>query len=724
MKTRLALSLTMVGIMMLGTSDARMNSALSLPTGGGLQSVSPNADFGRIPLYFIPNQGQVDGQVAFYAKTSSYTLWLTEQGLIFDSVRRRAPQGSGGNETQRTKPGLETAPGVFENDTSRLIFIGAAPRPRSTAGRLSGHRVNYFHGNDPAQWRTEIPTSLDVLYPDLYPDIDLSIYGKERAIEYDWIVKPGGRPEAIRFAYRDMRTTRLDREGNIVVETSFGPLVHRKPHSFQDIEGRRIPVDSRFTNLGDNTYGFMIGEYDGRYPLTIDPVILVYSTFLGGAFRDEARSIAVDKAGCAYVAGFTESSHFPLKNPADGSIVNTEAFLTKFAASGTELIYSSFLGGSGADEAYGVAVGSDRSAYVVGRTNSTNFPITSGYCCVPRGGWDIFVAQFSPSGSVLTHSTYWGGTGTDYGFGIAVDAGGAVYVAGCTSSRDIGGYGAFYKDHRGGMWDGYVWKMTRSWKAVFFATYWGGSGDDVIYDIALDDAESVYLTGSTDSDDFPVANAFRSTKKTGKDIFVTKFNPYGDAIAYSTFLGGKGDEEGLAIAVDATRTAYVTGHTTSADFPIKYAYDPIYNGKSSSDWDAFITKFTPSGHSLVFSTYLGGAGSDEGRGIAVLGDGTIYVAGTTYSKNFPLLDPYDSKMEMAPDVFIAKFTAKGEELVFSTYLGGSDSGDWCMDLALHSGGTAFVTGYTHSFNFPLKNAFDHSYNGTGDAFVTRLRYEK
>jgi hypothetical protein len=657
---------------------------------GSGAAVTP--DFSRVPLYFIPNRGQLAGDVLFYAKTPAYTLGATEQGLSF---------------------------GVLT-----LEFVGTRPHPRLSAGRFSGHRVNLFLGNDPSQWRTDIPSSLDILYTGLYPDIDLRVYGKERTIEYDWIVRPGGRPEKIRFAYRETRATRLDRAGNILVETPSGTLLQRKPAGYQEIGGRRVPVDARFADLGSHAYGIQVGDYDARYPLVIDPVVLVYSTYLGGSSRDKAYSVAVDSAGCAYVVGSTESPNFPVKNPADGTLATMDAFLTKFTASGTALVYSTFYGGSGAEEAYGVALGPDKSAYIVGRTSSSNLPVKSAYDPTPNGSWDAFVAKFSPSGNVLRYATYLGGSGIEYGFGIAVDRAGAAYVAGTTMSMNFPVLNAFDNSFNGGAWDGFVTKLARSGSALLYSTYLGGEGDDSIYDIAVDKAKAAYLTGSTTSVEFPTANAFDHTKGTGEDAFVTKLTPGGGGLVYSTYLGGNGDEEeGTAIVVDATGAAYVTGHTNSRNFPVKNAYDPTPNGSSLSDWDAFVTKFTPAGNILVFSTYLGGRMSDDGRGIAVLGNGTVYVAGYTFSDDFPTLKAFDDELDGPPDVFVTGFKADGSHLLYSTYLGGSDSGEWAFDLALHGSGTPYVVGETMSTNFPRKNAFDNTYNGTVDAFVTRLKYK-
>ncbi|MFX0205459.1 MAG: SBBP repeat-containing protein [Candidatus Hodarchaeota archaeon] len=679
--------------------------------------ISP--DYGKIPLYFIPNEGQVDEKALFYAKTSRYTLWLTEEGLVFDSVKR-IKKGENESRLQHPKDRNNPEGFTFERDVSRLVFLNSKKNPEVVPVDRTEHKVNYFIGKDKSKWRTGIQTSGAVLYKELYRDIDLRVYGIEKQIEYDFIVRPGGEVSDIGFEYRDVVRTEIDKDGNLVIETKFGELEHAKPKCYQVIGGEKVDVEARFKKIRTNTYGFNIAEYNRDYELIIDPMVLVYSTYLGGSDYDcdGCRGIAVDLEGAAYVTGWTYSDDFPTQNPIQGTNAGlSDIFITKVSSSGSELVYSTYLGGYYSDEGWGIAVDSQGAAYVAGSTSSDDFPIQNPLQGSRVVGDDIFITKVSSSGSELVYSTYLGGSGHDYGRGIAVDSQGAAYVTGWTSSADFPIQNPI-QGTNAGPYDVFIAKLSSSGAALVYSTYLGGSERDWGMSIAVDSQGAAYVTGWTDSADFPTQNPIQGSNAAGNDIFITKVNSSGSELVYSTYLGGSGSDDGRVIAVDLQGAAYVTGFTNSIDFPTQ---NPI-QGTNAGLSDIFITKVSSSGSELVYSTYLGGSSYDSGWGIAVDSQGAACVAGYTESVNFPTHSPIQGTKAGYYDVFITKVNSSGSALVYSTYLGGSgDDVGW--SIALDSQGAACVAGYTQSSaNFPTQNPIQGNYAGYTDAFIAKLNF--
>jgi hypothetical protein len=631
-------------------------------------------DFGSLPLYFTANRGQVDGRALFYAKAARYTLWLTEEGLVFDSFKSERAEAPSAGKEPYLRPEKRGSRG-YERDVSRLVFLNAAKHPEIVPVDETALKVNYFIGNDPAKWHTAVPTSGAVLYRNIYDRIDLKVYGIESRIEYDWIVRPGGNPRDIRFEYRNMKGMRVDEAGNLLVETGFGELVHKKPAAYQEagaklsVEGRsgngtRVAVESAFKRIGENAYGFEVGAYDAGLELVIDPVVLAYSTYLGGNSDDYGQGIAVDGSGNAYVTGYTLSTNFPTLNQYQTDKANTDVFVTKIdtTKSGNDsLVYSTYLGGSSQDYGYGIAVDGSGNAYVTGYTNSTDFPTLNQYQTDPGdGNWDVFVTKIDTTKSgndSLVYSTYLGGNSLDYGWGIAVDGSGNAYVTGETHSTNFPTLNQYQTDQAS--LDAFVTKIdtTKSGNdSLVYSTYLGGNDWDIGYGIAVDGSGNAYVIGYTASTDFPTLNQYQ-TDQAGDDVFVTKLDTTksgNDSLVYSTYLGGSDYDSGTGIAVDGSGNAYVTGYTYSTNFPTLNQYQT-----DQASTDAFVTKIdtTKSGNaSLVYSTYLGGSNVDEGYGIAVDGSGNAYVTGDTASTDFPTLNQYQTD-QTGWDAFIAKISA-------------------------------------------------------------------
>jgi hypothetical protein len=644
---------------------------LKKPGSHSVVNVQRDALFGSIPLYFIPNKGQVDKSAAFYARTPHYTLWLTAGELVFDS------------------------PGSVTRDVSRLKFLGSNPQPGIIPQEMSEHRVNYCRGKDRSKWLTDIPTSKAVVYKNLFDRIDLKVYGQEKQVEYDWIVKPGADPKAIRFQYQGIAKTQVDGKGNLIVETKSGQLVHKKPVSYQVIEGEKIPVESSFAKAGENAYQFDVANYDHRYELVIDPVVtLAYSTYLNET--EYCSDIAVDGNGCAYVTGLTKSSNFPTANAYDSSYNdNNDAFVTKFSSNGQSLVYSTYLGGSEREEGTGIAVDSNGCAYVTGYTLSEDFPTANSLDSTLNGDCDAFVTKFSSTGNSISYSTYLGGDDWEEGQDLAVDSSGCAYITGETFSDNFPLLDPIQETKgKDAIFSAFVTKISSSGTSMIYSTYLGGSGDAVGLGIAVDGNGNAYLTGWTWSPDFPLQNPFQSTGGIVFYAFVTKFSTSGTSLEYSTYLGGNDsfDTWGYDITVDSNGCAYVTGQTYSQSFPTQNAFQNTLKG----DNDSFVTKFSAAGNTLVYSTYLGGYGEEAGNSIRVDNEGCAYVTGGTGSSDFPILNAYQSQNTGA---FVTKFSAAGNSLVYSTYLGGSGSGialnvDIC-GCGAYVTGSAFVSKLTY-----------------------------
>src|SRR5215212_3658745 len=494
--------------------------------------------YGKLPLSFVPNEGQsTDEAVRYYAQGAGYGFFFTKEGAT-----------------------LSFAEGKGRGHALGLDFLGANPHATLTARKRLPGKVNYLVGDDPAKWQQGLPTHAELLYGGLWPGIDMAARGEGGKLKYEFLLQPGSSVEDVRLAYRGAEGLSVGAGGQLLVRTSLGVLKDAAPVSYQRIGGERVPVESRYKLEGDGSYGFAVGAYDPRYPLVIDPG-LDYSTFLGGTTEDSGVGIAVDGEGRAYVTGTTLSANYPTTPGAFDTTFNgrEDAFVTKLNASGSALAYSTFLGGSDSDQGLGITVREGR-AYVTGATLSANYPTTSGaFDTTFNGVFDAFVTKLNASGSALVYSTFLGGSDLDQGESIAVDREGRAYVTGLTQSADFPTtLGAFDRTFNGPN-DAFVTKLNASGSALAYSTFLGGSDIDLGGDIAVSGRGSAYVTGGTDSADYPTTpGAFDTTFNGGfRDAFVTKLNASGSALAYSTFLGGSDIDLGGDIAVSGRGSAYV-----------------------------------------------------------------------------------------------------------------------------------------------------------------------
>jgi hypothetical protein len=689
--------------------------------------------YGKLPLHFEPNQGQAQKDVKFLSRGAGYSLYLTAD----EAVLVLAKPNPDAKSDARTTRGRHDAPMMqAQSFALRMRLVGAtlAP-PVSGLDELAG-KANYFLGKDPAQWHTNMPTYGKVHYREVYPGIDLVYYGKQRQLEYDFVVASGADPTRIVLGFKGADKLEIDAHGDLVLHAAGGAIRQHKPIIYQEIDGTRQKIDGGYVLKGANRVGFVVAAYDRSRPLVIDPV-LAYSTYLGGSDFESPGAvsglftgIAVDGAGNAYVTGATTSADFPTSagavQPTLGGTQN--AFVTKINANGSTLAYSTYLGGSGFDQGSAIAVDAAGNAYVTGSATSTNFPTTPGAFQTAFGGGtgDVFATKLNRTGSALVYSTYLGGSEADLGQAIAVDSGGNAYLTGKTSSGNFpttpGAYQTTFNGPPRFSSDAFVTKLNAAGTVLIYSTYLGGSADDVGYGIAVNAARTAFVTGHTSSANFPTTPGAYQTASAGSgDAFVTALNSSGSALAYSTYLGGSGFEIAYGIAMDAAGNVYVTGGTESSDFPTTLGtFQSAYGGGTN---DAFVTKLKTSGAGsadLVYSTFVGGSGSEAGYKIAVDVNGNAYVVGTTTSADFPTMNAFQPAFGGFVDAFVTKLARTGSAIAFSTYLGGSDN-DQGYGIALDASANVYVTGVTLSGNFPTTvGAFQPNFGGGIDAFVAKF----
>ncbi len=718
-----ALLATLVGMR---ASDLRATSGAT-PT----QEARVKENFGKLPLYFEENVGQTDASVHYFTRGPGYGLYLTgtEAVMVLSPPKAAQAVGQDSNPVHSLRQDWNPVPQAVEAPPAvvRMQLVGANATPTVTGRDEQPGKVNYFLGNDPTKWHTNIATFARVEYDDVYPGIDLVWHGGQQQLEYDFVVTPGADPSVIHLNVSGAERLEIDAAGDLVVQAGGQELRQHKPFVYQEMGDTRREVASRFV-LDGQQVRFAVGAYDAGRPLVIDPV-LGYSTYLGGSGSDQGNGLAVDPAsGDALVTGWTTSTDFPTANPLQASYRGlTDVFVTRLNAAGSALVFSTYLGGSGTDTGAALAVDpASGDALLTGYTYSTNFPTANPLQAVNRGSADVFVARLSAAGSALVSSTYLGGSDQDFGTALAVDpATGDALLTGYTWSGNFpianplqatcGGCPNFS--------DGFVTRLNAAGSALVYSTYLGGSTFDRGRALAVDPATGdALVAGYTVSTNFPTANPLYASNRGNTDGFVARLNAAGSALVYSTYLGGSGGDAGWGLAVDpATGDALLVGQTSSTDFPTAYPLQASNRGLT----DVFVTRLNASGSALVFSTYLGGSNDDRGHALAVdPATGDAVVTGQTSSPNFPTANPLQPALGgcggIFCDAFVARLNAAGSALGFSTYLGGSGADEGYALAVNPVGGDTLVTGYTRSPNFPTAHPFQPVHGGASDAFVTRI----
>ena len=686
---------------LLGLS-ASVSAAPSAPERSAIRSNSYD-----LPLTFEVNQGQTDARVDFLARGEGYTLFLTPTEAVFALNAPRASSKRSGNGRESPQP---------DRTLMRMQLVDSAADPQVQGLDPLPGKVNYFRGNDSAQWRTRVRTYKRVRYTSVYPGVDLVYYGSGQQLEYDFIVGPGADPTTIKLAFAGVEEATVDAEGDLVMNTAGGPLRFHRPLVYQVQEGRRRTIKGGYVHRSAHEIGFRVGAYDRTRPLIIDPV-LSYATYLGGTAGDFGGGIGVDATGAIFVAGITNSDDFPTVNALQPERGGAEdMFVAKLTPDGAALIYATYLGGNGGERGR-IAVDAAGNAYITGITGSGDFPLARAFQTARKGASDAFVAKLSADGSQLIYSTYLGGGNIDTSLAIAVDLTGAAYIAGQTFSSDFPIANALQPECGGdlGAGDAFVAKLTPDGTALAYSTYLGGSSRDAGLDIAVDSFGAAYVAGVTDSANFPTRNPVHPFRGPA-DGFVAKLAADGRSLTYSTPLGGSAFDQGTDIAVDMSGAAYVAGETSSLDFPTVNALQPMPAGL----FEGFVAKLSPEGGALMYATYLGGSQDDIITSIAVDSAGAAHVTGNTTSADFPIMNPLQPELVAGTaDAFVTKLAPDGATLAHSTYLGGNgfDSSEAItVDLA----GTVYITGLTESTDFPTVQPLQPTVIGGVDAFIAKI----
>ncbi len=643
----------------------------------------------QLPLQFEANRGQQPSEVRYIARGGAQTLFLTDREAVL--TVRSAKSGA-------------------KASVLRMRPSGAAKRQPLGVDKAEGAR-NFLLGSDPSRWQRNVPSFARVRYNEVYPGVDLVYYGNRRELEYDFVVAPGADASQVRMSVEGAQSARVEGNGDLTLETPAAPVRHLRPVVYQPVGDRRKSVDAEYvlmaSNPGAHEIGFKLGDYDRSLPLVIDPV-LQSGSYLGGNGADTGFGVALDKKGFIYLCGVTDSTNFPTAGAFQVNQGNEDVFVTKLKKSGKAIVYSTYIGGSAYDGASRIAVDNLGNAYLTGATSSPDFPSIHPVQAA-QGGQDTFLTVVNPQGSGLVYSTYIGGSGSETGYGVALDKQRNVYVSGFTNSPDLPLVGSF-QGPQGGQ-DGFFVKVNAAGTAYLRTSYLGGTGNDLAVSCAVDRKGSVYVVGQTASANFPTVNPIQAMQG-ASDAFVSKFNPAANSLVYSTYLGGSGAETGVGIAVDPKGSAYVTGQTNSADYPNIRAFQGAQGGQdafvsklnpagnalvfstnlggsgnengwgigvdskgscfvsgatASTDFptvtafqgdrpgqDAFVVKFKKSGAALLYSTYLGGSGNDTGYNLAIDKKGAVCVTGVTASNDFPTSAPFQGANGGADDAFIVK----------------------------------------------------------------------
>ena len=712
-----------------------------------------------VPLFFEPlsTQTQSSAPQGFVARGHNYHFLITPTEA--QMALRRVATATPFSPLERDQL-LEPQPLITR--ALRMELLGAnAGAVVQGLGEMPG-KINYLIGNDRNKWRTGVATFARVQVKQVYPGIDMVYYGNEHRLEYDFSVAPHADPRAIAIHFTGAKKIEISPAGELVVTLADEEIRQPRPEIYQIVQGGRKPVTGGYQLRDAQTVQFQLGDYDRDLPLIIDP-LLSYSTYFGGNAGDIALAIKVDKyspQGCVFIAGETLSTQFTFPIPAGafqrtfaGGSINGDAFVAKLGNTATNLVYFTYLGGSGNDGALDLALDTNGNAYVTGFTDSSNFPVLNALYPHIAGTpdptlhvfrTDAFVTELNTNGSGLVYSTYLGGDAADVAGGIAVDPSGNAYITGYTFSTNFPTHNPLpsHGSTLAGSNDVFVAKIGPGGSPLVYSTYLGGTNADEGEGIAVDAAGFAYVTGFTASTNFPMINALQTNinhstnavhdfrgKSVPYDAFVAKLATNGSSLVYSTYLGGTNVDAGFRITCDLSGNAYVVGQAGSSDFTNTLNFPHAAN---NTNVDAFLTKISSNGLAFMYSALFGGSNNDVAWGVAVDPAGNASVVGITasVSQNFPAISNVTNLRSFnsgALDAFVAGFNANGA-MIYSGFFGGATN-DYGYAIDVDFGGNAYVAGRTLSTNFPVASAFPNiapfqsSLNSSNDAFVAKILVE-
>ncbi len=665
---------------------------------------------------FIENRGQWPEEVRFLARTPGMQTWVTNSAIVYDLYRIGPPSAVPSSEAAAPgKTGIEVS-AIREGHSIRMQLGGRAAE--ISPGQKLDEYHNYLYGNDPDQWYAGVPLYAELRHRDLQPGIDTRLYFEQGRVRYDYVLKPFADPHSIRLRFDGVDRIAIDRSGELLLSTSLGELRHRGLYAYQRIGDAEHPVECAFRLLPDGGVGFEIGTYSQAHDLVIDP--LIYSTILGGTGSDDANDIVADRFENAYITGLTSSDDFPTtvgayKRELKGA--NTDVFVAKYNPGGVR-IFSTYIGDTEGEEGLGIEVDANFNIAVTGWTNSPLFPATIGaYNFTHSGNRDAFVLMLDQSGGSIIYSTFIGSSDWEEGRDLAIDLNGNTYITGFALTRFFPATAGAYDVSHNGREDAFAAKLSADGSSLLFSTFLGGDDFDIGISIDVDAAGNVYVGGKTESSSFPTTvGAYDRSYNEGGDAFVVKLNASGSALQYATFVGGELEETFGGMDLDDVGNVFFCGTTFSNDFPFSAnAYDRFYKGLG----DAYVAKLNRDGDDLDYATFLGGGQADAAHDVAVDREGKAHVFGITSTLLFPLRGgPCDEKLSGEQDLFVTKFTPDGDDIVYSTYIGGDGPNEFSRSIDLDRRGQMYLTGRTQNDDFPVTdNTGDR---GGLDVFVSKL----
>lgn len=672
---------------------------------------------------FQKNEGQWNPQVLYRGAANGILVSFLKDGVSFLISR----------ETEEVYVVTAGRP-RHEYLVWNLKFENANDDAEALAPSSVRGRQSYFIGNDPSKWAPNVHESNEVFYKNIYTSIDLLYYYTQNSLKYDFILRPGADVRNIRMKYDGIRSMALDEEGRLVIETLWGEKLYEvPPYAYQEDDGQAHAIPIEYVLLDEFTFGFEVkGEYDPDRDLVIDPFTIVWGSYSGATnanYENYAFNVTADASGNSYIMGKGDNS-YPVTSGTYAGGMN-DVFVSKFSSNGTSMVYSIYLGGGSMDNGTALTVNSAGEVFVTGTTYSTNFPVTAGAYqtvltqdtvdCDPFDCFSMlcddntlcksytylesaFVTKINSAGNGLSYSTYLSGNGGDAGYGIAVNGAGEAVVTGQTSSSNFPVSAGAYRTSINGTTDIFIARMSVSGNSVPAATYFGGSSGETAYDVVLNASGEAFITGVVYSTNFPVSSgAFRTAGGSSQDAFAARFNANYTSLTYSTFLPGSAIDEGYDIAVNGSNQAYVTGYTSSSNFPVTSG---SYQTVKSTGFDAFVVKLNSGGTAAMYSTFIGGTGFERAKGIVVNAAGEAYVSlqtGSTLSTSAgaPQPSPLGST-----DLYVIHLNAAGNGLGCggATYVGGNDADYEDPEIGYYNPGgvpdRVVIIGTTHSTNFP------------------------
>ena len=660
-----------------------------------------NSIIANASVPFIKNEGQTDKEVSFYASTLCGTAFVTRKSEIVYSLEEIKENETNEYKTIALKETLVNANAPFVHGED-----------------LSETKVNIFLGDDSSKWKKNISTYNTVSLGELYEGIEVKLKAYSNNIEKLFYISSKGNVKDIKIKISGADTLTLGRGGELTANTSLGAVAFTKPIAYQEINGKRTYVEVKYT-INNDSYAFDVGSYDKTIPLVIDP--LLASTFVGGSDSDYGYDVVLDASNNVYIAGHTNSFSYPTTTGVYQTAKSGgyDVFVSKFNNDLSALSASTFIGGSGSDKAYAIALDSSYNVYIAGCTNSTNYPINNAYQAINNGNYDAFISKLSNDLSTLLSSTYVGSSSYDYAYGIALDSLDSVYITGYTNSINYPTTVDAYQTVNSGGYDAFVNKFNSDLSALAASTFIGGSGSDNAFKIALNSSGNLYITGYTDSSDYPItANAYQNERKGLTDVFVSQLTNDLKVLSSSTYVGGSNYDKAYAFAFDSSNNVYITGETYSSDYPTTIG---VYQSVNNGGYDAFVSKISDDLSTLLASTFVGGSSHDYAYGIALNSENSVYITGKTLSADYPTTNmAYEIEFNGNSDVFVSKFNNGLSALSASTFIGGS-SDEEARAIAIDSSDNIYATGFTNSSDYPITSgAYQINNRGACDTFVCKF----